>query len=125
MLTETEIRSIAQRVIDESKRTARVDTGALIRSLAFTYIRGVVTFREFVYGKYGDNSKLEKNAIRLMPNGTKWRIVYTQFGGKEVDSTAIRNGRVSQGNILTNLYKSTTSKTRALIARKKARDGEA
>jgi hypothetical protein len=35
-----------------------------------------------------------------MPNGTKWRIVYTQFGGKEVDSTAIRNGRASQGNIL-------------------------
>ncbi len=125
MLSETEIRAIAQKVIDESKRTARVDTGALRRSMAFTYIRGVVTFREFVYGQFGDNSKLEKNAIRLMPNGTQWRIIYTQFGGKEVESTPIRKGRASQGNILGNLYKTTTSKIRALIARKKSKDGEA
>jgi hypothetical protein len=125
VLSETEIRAIAQKVIDESKRTARVDTGALRRSMAFTYIRGVVTFREFVYGQFGDNSKLEKNAIRLMPNGTQWRIIYTQFGGKEVESTPIRKGRASQGNILGNLYKTTTSKIRALIARKKSKDGEA
>ncbi len=125
MLSETEIRAIAQKVIDESKRTARVDTGALRRSMAFTYIRGVVTFREFVYGQFGDNSMLEKNAIRLMPNGTQWRIIYTQFGGKEVESTPIRKGRASQGNILGNLYKTTTSKIRALIARKKSKDGEA
>lgn len=125
MLTETEIRAIAQRVIDESKRTARVDTGALRRSLAFTYIRGVVTFREFVYGQYGDNSKLEKNAIRLMPNGTKWHIVYTQFGGKEVDSTAVRNGRASQGGILGNLVKSTTSRIRNLILSNRKKNGEA
>jgi hypothetical protein len=125
VLSETEIRAIAQKVIDESKRTARVDTGALRRSMAFTYIRGVVTFREFVYGQFGDNSMLEKNAIRLMPNGTQWRIIYTQFGGKEVESTPIRKGRASQGNILGNLYKTTTSKIRALIARKKSKDGEA
>jgi hypothetical protein len=59
-----------------------------------------------------------------MPNGTKWRIVYTQFGGKEVDSTAIRNGRASQSNII-GLFKTTTSKIRALIARKKTKDGKA
>lgn len=126
MLTETEIRAVAQKVIDESKRSSRVDTGALKRSMAFTYIRGVVTFREFVYGQFGDNSQLEKNAIRLMPYGTKWRIVYTQFGGKEVDSTAVRNGRASQGSLLGNLVKSTTSRIRNLIAaNKKKRDGEA
>lgn len=125
MLTETEIRAIAQKVIDQSKSTARVDTGALRRSMAFTYIRGVVTLRQFVYGQYGKNSMLEKNAIRLMPNGTKWRIVYTQFGGKEVESTPVRNGRASQGNILGDLFKTTTSKIRALIARNKAKDGEA
>jgi hypothetical protein len=48
-----------------------------------------------------------------------------QFGGKEVDSTAIRNGRASQGNVLGDLFKTTTSKIRALIARKKAKDGKA
>jgi hypothetical protein len=124
VLTETEIRAIAQKVIDQSKSSARVDTGALRRSMAFTYIRGVVTFRQFVYGQFGDNSKLERNAIRLMPNGTKWRIVYTQFGGKEVDSTPIRNGRASQSNVIGDLFKTTTSKIRALIARKKANDGK-
>lgn len=124
MLSETEIRAIAQKVIDQSKSSARVDTGALRRSMAFTYIRGVVTFRQFVYGQFGDNSKLEKNAIRLMPNGTKWRIVYTQFGGKEVESTALRNGRASQSNVIGDLFKTTTSKIRALIARKKANDGK-
>jgi hypothetical protein len=124
VLSETEIRAIAQKVIDQSKSSARVDTGALRRSMAFTYIRGVVTFRQFVYGQFGDNSKLEKNAIRLMPNGTKWRIVYTQFGGKEVESTAVRNGRASQSNIIGDLFKTTTSKIRALIARKKANDGK-
>jgi hypothetical protein len=46
-------------------------------------------------------------------------------GGKEVDSTAIRNGRASQGNILGDLFKTTTSKIRALIAKKKAKDGKA
>jgi hypothetical protein len=120
MLEESEVRAIAKG-IDQSKSSARVDTGALCRSMAYTYIRGVVTFRQFVYGQFGDNSKLERNAIRLMPNGTKWRIVYTQFGGKEVDSTAIRNGRASQGNILGDLFKTTTSKIRALIARKKSK----
>lgn len=124
MLTEPEIRAIAQKVIDQSKSTARVDTGALRRSMAFTYIRGVVNFRQFVYGQYGKNSQLEKNAIRLMPNGTNWRIIYTEFGGNEVESTPIKRGRASQGNVLSNLAKSTTSKIRALIAQKKKKDGE-
>ena len=124
MLSEADIRAVAQKVIDESKRSSRVDTGALKRSMAFTYIRGVVTFRQFVYGQFGENSQLEENAARLMPYGTKWRIVYTQFGGKEVDSTAIKNGRASQGSLLGNLVKSTTSKIRALIARNKAKNGK-
>ena len=124
MLTETEIRAIAQRVVTESKGTARIDTGALKRSIAFTYIRGVVTFRELVYGKYGNNSKLERNAIRLMPNGVQWRIIYTEFGGKEVEVGRTRQGRATQGNVLGNLLRSTTSKIRALIAQKKRKDGE-
>jgi hypothetical protein len=49
-----------------------------------------------------------------MPNGTKWRIVYTQFGGKEVDSTAIRNGRAHK----VILWSDTRNQIRALIAQK-------
>jgi hypothetical protein len=68
MLEESEVRAIAQKVIDQSKSSARVDTGALRRSW-HTYIRGLLPLGSFVYGQFGDNSKLERNAIRLMPNG--------------------------------------------------------
>ena len=125
MLTEDEIRAVCERVVRESKSDARVDTGALKRSIAYTYIRGLVTFRQFVYGQYGTNSKLEKNAIRLMPYGVQWRIVYTQFGGAEVEVGRTRQGRATQSSVLSNLWKSTTSKIRNLIASKKAKDGEA
>ena len=126
MLTETEIRAIAQKVVTESKGTARVDTGALRRSIAFTYISGMVTFREFIYGQYGNNSKLEKNAIRLMPYGVQWRIVYTTFGGDEIEIGKTRQGRATQKSAINSLLKSTTSRIRNLIAiSRKKRDGEA
>ena len=126
MLTETEIRAIAQRVVTESKGTAKVDTGALKRSIAYTYIRGLVTFRQFVYGQYGKNSMLEKNAIRLMPYGVQWRIVYTTFGGDEIEIGRTRQGRATQSSTLKSLVKSTTSRIRNLIlSNRKKKDGEA
>ena len=126
MLEESEIRAIAQRVVSDSKGTARVDTGALKRSIAYTYIRGMVTFREFVYGQYGNNSKLEANAIKLMPYGVQWRIVYTTFGGDEVEIGKTRQGRATQSSTLKSLAKATTSRIRNLIAAtRKKKDGEA
>ena len=125
MLTETEIRAICEKIKAESKRSARYETGALQRSIAFTIFRGVVTFRQFFYGKYGENSQLEKNCIRLMPNGVQWRIIYTDFGGKEVEVGKTRQGRASQRSVLGDIFKTTTSKIRALIAQKKNKDGEA
>lgn len=125
MLTEVEIRAIAQQVVNESKGTARIDTGALKRSIAFTYIRGIVTFRELIYGQYGNNSKLEKNAIRLMPNGVQWRIIYTTFGGDDVEVGRTRQGRATQRSTISSLLKTTTSRIRNLIATsRKAKDGE-
>ena len=126
MLTETEIRAIAQRVVTESKGTAKVDTGALKRSIAYTYIRGMVTFRQFIYGQYGENSMLEKNAIRLMPYGVQWRIIYTTFGGDEIEIGRTRQGRATQSSTLKSLVKSTTSRIRNLIlSNRKKKDGEA
>ena len=126
MLSETEIRAVAQRVVTESKGSALVDTGALKRSIAYTYIRGMVTFREFVYGQYGNNSMLEKNAIRLMPYGVQWRIVYTTFGGDEVEIGRTRQGRATQSSTLKSLAKATTSRIRNLIAiSRRKKDGEA
>jgi hypothetical protein len=62
MLTDQEIRAIAQRVVDQTKSTARVDTGALKRSISYTYVKGLVTFRMIYYGQFGKNAELEKNA---------------------------------------------------------------
>lgn len=124
MLTDAELRPICEKIKAMSKRDAREKTGVLKRSIAFTIFKGVVTFRQIYYGQFGDNSKLEKNCIKLMPYGSKWRIIYTEYGGKEVESTAVRNGRASQSSIVGDLFNTTTSKIRALIASKKAKDGK-
>jgi hypothetical protein len=118
-LTETEIRKIAQRVVDMSKRSARVDTGALKRSISFTYVRGVVIFRELFYGQFGTNSMLERNAARLIPNGTDYKIIYTAFGGQTVEIGPTKRGRASQKSLLRTLTTGTTDKIKALIARNK------
>jgi hypothetical protein len=118
-LEEKEIRKIAQNIVNISKRSARVDTGALRRSISFTYVRGVVIFRELYYGQFGTNSQLERNAARLMPNGTDYKIIYTSFGGETVEITPTKKGRASQINILKTLTSGTTNKIKALIARNK------
>jgi hypothetical protein len=124
VLNEPEIRKICEKIKAESKRDARYETGVLQRSIAFTIYRGVVTFRQIFYGKYSDNSKLEENCVKMMPRGVQWRIIYTDFGGKEVEVGRTRQGRATQRDVLGSLFKTTTSKIRALIARKKSKDGE-
>lgn len=119
MLSDNEIRSIAQRVVNESKRTAHVDTGALRRSISYTFIKGLLTFRELDYGQYNDNSKLEKNAARMIPYGTKYQIIYTEFGTKKETYSGIKQGRASQGNALSSLLRVTTSNIRKLLNRGK------
>ena len=115
MLAEAEVRAIAQNIVNQSKNTARVDTGALKRSISYTYVRGVVTFRELYYGQYGTNSKLEKNAERLMPNGIEWRIIYTDFGGNTRTVGRTRTGRRTQSSAIASAILSGTSKIKALI----------
>lgn len=118
-IEEREIRKIAQRVVDMSKRSARVDTGALRRSISYTYVRGVVIFRELFYGQFGTNSRLERNAARLMPRGTEYQIIYTAFGGQTVEIGPTKKGRASQISVLNTLTSGTTDKIKALIARNK------
>lgn len=59
---------IADQVVVKSKAEANVDTGRLRRSINQKVQRGVIVFREYYYGQYGDNSTLEKNAKELMGN---------------------------------------------------------
>ena len=81
MLSEIEIRAIAQTIVNKAKSTAHVDQGSLKKSIAYTYVRDVVIFRELYYGQWNENSLLEKYANQLMPNGVAWKIVYTKLGG--------------------------------------------
>lgn len=96
MLSDIEIEAIASSIVLDAKATARVKDGTLKRSIAKTYIKGEVIFREIYYGQYGDNSKLEELAKKRMPNGVPWKIVYTEFGGKTKEVGRTRMGRTKQ-----------------------------
>jgi len=122
LLSEVEIRAIAQRIVDQSKSTARVDTGALRRSISYTYVRGVVIFRELYYGQFGTNSKLEKNAIRLMPNGVEWKIIYTDFGGNTREVGRTRMGRRRQSSAIDSVLRAGTTKIKDLINRVRGKE---
>ena len=64
-VTEAE-RALANRVVELSKKTAHVDTGALKRSIYSTVARGQIVFRQLFYGQYNDNSQLIQNAAKIM-----------------------------------------------------------
>jgi hypothetical protein len=115
MLDEAGIRAVAQSIIDQSKSTARVDTGALRRSISFTYVKEQVIFRMLYYGKFGKNSKLEANARRLMPSGVKWKIIYTEFGGGTYEVGVSQTGRNSTRKILDSITRSSTTAVTSLL----------
>jgi hypothetical protein len=117
MLEEAGIRAVAQSIIDQSKSTARVDTGALRRSISFTYVREQVIFRMLYYGQFGKNSKLEANARRLMPSGVKWKIIYTEFGGGTFEVGLTQTGRNSTRKIIDSITRSSTTAVTSLLNR--------
>lgn len=120
-LDEKEIRKAAQKIVDVSKSTARVDTGALKRSISYTYVRGVLIFRELYYGQFKGNSQLEKNAAKLVPRGVEWKIIYTSFGGETIEIGKTRAGRATQRSVINTLLSGSTTAIKKLIARNKAK----
>jgi hypothetical protein len=117
MLDEAGIRAVAQSIIDQSKSSARVDTGALKRSISFTYVKEQVIFRMLYYGQFGKNSKLEANARRLMPSGVKWKIIYTEFGGGTYEVGVTQTGRNSTRKIIDSITRSSTTAVTSLLNR--------
>jgi hypothetical protein len=117
MLDEAGIRAVAQSIVDQSKSTARIDTGALKRSISFTYVREQVIFRMLYYGQFGKNSKLEANARRLMPSGVKWKIIYTEFGGGTFEVGVTQTGRNSTRKIIDSITRSSTTAVTSLLNR--------
>jgi len=98
--------ALAQRVVDMSKKTAHVDTGALKRSINYTVARGQIVFRQLFYGQYHDNSKLIQNAAKIMKG-----IPYTI---EELDE---------EGNVQKALYKVASGRT-SITPEKKPRAGK-
>lgn len=127
MLSESEIRAIASTVVSRAKSTARVDQGTLKRSIAYTYVGGVVTFRQIYYGDYGDNSQLEKIASQLMPYGVAYKIELTALGGDVVEVGRTKKGRKTLRSVISNIKKDSSSNIKALISKvtaKKKKDGK-
>lgn len=87
--------ALAQRVVDLSKKTAHVDTGALKRSINYTVARGNIVFRQLFYGQYYDNSQLIQNAARIM-KGIPYTIEELDEEGNIVkQQQKVASGRIS------------------------------
>ena len=116
MLSEVEIRAIAKTIVDKAKRTAKVDQGSLKRSIAYTYVRNEIIFRELYYGQWNDNSQLEEYATQLMPNGVKWKIIYTILGGDTYEVGKTRQGRTTQKKAVATALRNSSKNIKNLIA---------
>lgn len=121
MLTDQEIRKIAQGIVNKAKATAHYDQGSLFRSIAFTYVRGEVIFRQLFYGQWNDNSKLEEIASREMPNGVPWKIIYTKLGGGTYEVGRTKMGRKKQSSSIITAVKNTSGNILSLIKKIKNR----
>jgi hypothetical protein len=120
-LDEKEIRAIGAGIVAEAKRTSKYDQGTLWRSIAFTYIKGEMIFRQIYYGVYNENSQLEKIAAKKVPNGVPWKVILTKFGGGTYEVGRTRTGRASQRSIINTLLSGSTTAIKKLIARNKAK----
>lgn len=123
-MEEQEVRTICKSIVAKAKATARVDQGRLKRSIAFTYIRGVVKFRQLYWGSFGDNSLLEQLARDLMPRGIPYSIELTQLGGKVYEKGTTKQGRSTVKRSLTVAKKSAGIKALIALVKKQREDGE-
>lgn len=124
-MTEEQVRAIAQSIVTKAKATARVEQGTLKRSIAFTYIKGEVIFRQIYWGQYGDNSQLEKLASQFMPFGIPYKIILTELGGGTFEKGKTKQGRTSQKKALASTSSSMTQKyIVSLLKKRKKEDGK-
>jgi len=115
VLSEIEIRAIAEQVKQKAKDTAHVEQGSLKKSIAFTYKKGVVTFRQLYYGQWNENSQLEKYASEMMPNGVPYKIELTILGGDTYEVSKTKYGRKSQRKAVASAKRVSSKNIKALI----------
>lgn len=115
---------LGQEVVRATRKTARVDTGLLKRSIRATLERNTIVFREIYYGAYNDNAELIENAKRIMPKEIDWKVIFVDEEGREktIEATT-RTGRKIKAKQVSNTNQS-TSKIKALITAIRAANGE-
>lgn len=124
-----EERAKAERVVQESKKTAHVDTGRLKRSIDVRVQRGKLTFRQYFYGIYNDNSDLERNAKRMMGDTPYSIELLDEDGSVEKTINNYQSGRLSNQTAKSKdkAKKKKVNKANELIKRvlaKRKKDGE-
>lgn len=121
--SDAEIRQYIREVVSETKKTAKVDTGFLKRSIKGALIgrNKSIEFREVFYGVYNGNSKLVENANKMIPKDLVWTVVFVDEDGNETQIEGkTRTGRkISRKEIGSENIQSKNIK--ALIASIKAR----
>ena len=104
---------LGQEVVRATRKTAKVDTGFLKRSIRATLEKNVIVFREIFYGAFNGNAELVENAQRIMPIEIEWKVIFVDEDGRETMIEAkTRTGRkisrksVSSSNASTSKIKS-------------------
>lgn len=87
---------LGQEVVRAARKTARVDTGLLKRSIRATFNKGVIEFRLIEYGAYNNNSNIIDIAKDIMPKEVEWKIIFVDTEGRE----AIIEGKTRQGRTI-------------------------
>lgn len=116
MLSQVEITAIAKTVVLKAKAVAKVEQGSLKKSIAQRYVNGGIEFRELYYGQWNDNSQLEKIARDLMPNGVKYKIIYTTLGGDTYEISRTKTGRTSQKKAVAIAKRNSSNNIKKLIS---------
>jgi hypothetical protein len=120
---DSQVRDFIKKVVDESKRTAKVETGFLKRSIRGNWFNKKATFRQIFYGAYNGNSQLIANAERIMPKEIDWSVIFTDEEGRE---TTVKGKTRSGRNIRRSAITSTnlgTDKIKQLISSLKITNG--
>jgi hypothetical protein len=118
--SDKQVKELVKQVVEETKKTARVDTGFLKRSIRGNWFNKVATFREIFYGAYGENSKLVENAKKIMPKDIEWQVIFVDEDGKEtpIEGKTKTGRKISRKSVTSENV--STKNIKALIASIKA-----
>lgn len=83
--TDGQIKQFIREIVSEARKTVKVDTGFLKRSIRGNMTKNrSVEFRQIFYGAKNGNSKLLEIATSKMPKDLNWSVILLGDGGREI-----------------------------------------